>query len=98
MRGQVQDMINLHRQRTFENHLTWRDYAVAIEGIFAPPAESQLAKQEFKAYNQTPTEDISSYLSTKRALFEVAYPHNNGNFDSLLDEVIKGICNREVKL
>ena len=100
MRGQAQDMINLHRQGTgtFANNLTWRDYAVAIEGIFAPPAESQLAKQEFKAYNQRPTEDISSYLSTKRALFEVAYPHNNGNFDSLLDEVIKGICNREVKL
>ena len=100
MRGQAQDMINLHRQGTptFINHVTWRDYAVAIESIFAPRAESQLAKQEFKAYRQRQTEDISSYLSTKRALHEVAYPRGEGNFDNLLEEVIKGIYNREVKL
>ena len=99
MRGQAQDMINLHREgtRTYTENVTWRDYAGAIEMIFAPRAESQLAKQEFKSYKQGNTEDMSSYLATKRALYEVAYPNNTGNFDTLFDEVINGIVNREVK-
>jgi len=99
MRGQAQDMINLHREGTptYTNNVTWRDYAAAIERIFAPRAESQLAKQEFKSYKQGNTEDISSYLATKRALHDVAYPNNTGNFDNLFDEVINGIVNREVK-
>ena len=100
MKGQAQDMVHPHRQGspTFIQNVTWREYAVAIERIFAPPAESQLAKSEFKAYKQRQTEDVSSYLSTKRALHEVAYPRNSGCFDNLLDEVINGLYNREVKL
>ena len=100
MKGQAQDMISCHRRgtETFRKNVTWLSYARAIESIFAPPAESQLAKQEFKAYRQRQTEDISSYLSTKRALHDVAYPNKNGNFDNLLDAVIEGIYNKEVKL
>ena len=100
MRGPAQDMINLHRQGTptFRRNVTWRNYAAAIEQVFAPQAESKLAKQEFKTYHQRSTEDISTYLSTKRALYDVAYPHGTGNFDNLLDEIIAGIYNKEVKL
>ena len=98
MRGQAMDMIHPHRSgsATYMNNVTWRAFARAIEHIFAPRAESQLAKQEFKTYKQGQTEDISSYLATKRALFDVAYTRN-GPFDTLLDEVISGIINNEVK-
>ena len=98
MRGQAMDMIHPHRSgsATYMNNVTWRAFARAIEHIFAPRAESQLAKQEFKTYRQGQTEDISSYLATKRALFDVAYTRN-GPFDTLLDEVISGIINNEVK-
>jgi hypothetical protein len=100
MIGQAQDMMVLHRSGTptFNNSATWRRYAQAIERIFAPPSESQLAKQEFKNYKQRATEDVSSYLSNKRALHNVAYQDGAGNFDNLLDEVINGLCNKEVKL
>ena len=98
MRGQAMDMIHPHRSgsATYMNNVTWRAYAIAIESIFAPRAESQLAKQEFKTYKQAQTEDISSYLATKRALFDVAYTRE-GPFDTLLDEVINGMVNNEVK-
>ena len=38
MRGQAQDMINLHREGTptYTNNVTWRDYATAIERILHP--------------------------------------------------------------
>ena len=103
MKGQAMDMANLHRRgsTTYANARTWRDYVVALEKIFAPPAESQLAKEEFKNYKQKPMEDVSSYLATKRALWEVAYYQDGraiGNFDNYLDEVILGLCNKEVKL
>ena len=98
MKGQAMDMIHPHRagSATYANNPTWRGYARAVEHIFAPKAESQLAKQEFKTYRQGQTEDISSYLATKRALFDVAYGQF-GPFDTLLDEVINGIINKEVK-
>ena len=98
MKGQAMDMIHPHRAGsvTYANNPTWRSYARAVEHIFAPKAESQLAKQEFKTYRQGQTEDISSYLATKRALFDVAYGQF-GPFDTLLDEVINGIINKEVK-
>ena len=99
MKGQAQDIIVAHRagSATFQNNVTWRDYANAIEGIFAPKAESQLAKQEFRSYKQGPKEDMTSYFQTKRALFNTAYPNNTGPFDTFHEEVIKGICSREVK-
>ena len=98
MKGQAMDMIHPHRagSATYANNPTWRGYARAVEHIFAPKAESQLAKQEFKTYRQGQTEDISSYLATKRALFDVAFGQF-GPFDTLLDEVINGIINKEVK-
>ena len=46
-------------------------------------------------------EDVSSYFATKRALWEVAYYQDGratGNFDNYLNEVIRGLCNKEVKL
>ena len=102
MKGQAMDMVNAHRRGspTYTNNQTWRQYAIAIEAIFSPPAESQLAKQEFKNYKQKAMEDVSSYLSTKRALYEIAYHRHGegGNFDNFLDEIIQGLCNREVKL
>ena len=99
MRGSALEMIACHSQNseTYQKNVTWRDYAAAIEMVFAPRAESQLAKQEFKSFKQAPMDDISSYLATKCNLFEIAYPGGTGSFDNLLEEVIDGICNREVK-
>ena len=100
MVGQAQDMMVLHRTGTptFLNSPTWEDYALAIQGIFAPEAESQLAKEEYKNYKQKSDQDISSYISTKRALHQMAFQNETTNFSNHLDEVIKGIYNNEVKL
>ena len=100
MVGQAQDMMVLHRTgtATFNNSPTWEAYAQAIQGIFAPEAESQLAKEEYKNYRQKCDQDISSYISTKRALHAMAFQNEVANFSNYLDEVIKGIYNNEVKL
>ena len=99
MKGQAQDMVSLHNRGTptYNDAVTWRDYAIRLEALFSPRAESQLAKQEFKGYKQGQTEDISSYLATKQALFKVAFPGTTGSFDTLLEETINGIMNKEVK-
>ena len=100
MVGQAQDMMTLHRTGTptFNNSATWEAYAQAIQGVFAPEAESQLAKEEYKNYKQKGDQDISSYISTKRALHSMAFQNEVANFSTHLDEVIKGIYNNEVKL
>ena len=100
MMGQAQDMMVLHRTGTptFVNNATWEAYAHAIQGVFAPEAESQLAKEEYKNYKQKSDQDISSYISTKRALHAMAFQNEVANFSTHLDEVIKGIYNGEVKL
>ena len=65
--------------------------------MFAPEAESQLAKEEYKNYKQKADQDITSYISTKRALHAMAFQNEVANFSNHLDEVIKGINSNTVK-
>ena len=69
---------------------------IHTSGILAPERESQLAKSELSSYRQSAREDVFSYLSTKYALFEVAY-NNVGDFDTLFQVVIDSIFNKELK-
>ena len=70
-----------------------------IEHLFAPPSESRLAKVDFKSRTQHHNEDISSYYTSKLALFETAYGADarDNHFDNFLDEVIRGIYSMTVK-
>ena len=49
------------------------------------------------AYRQAPREDVSAYLSTNFALYDAAYGVNQGDFDTLLNSIIDGLYNREIK-
>ena len=97
-KGNALTMVTNHRpgSETYNSHPYFWQYVIFIQGIFAPEQESQLAKSEFKSYEQSPRKDISSYFSTKCALFDVAY-ENGGDFDTLFQSIIDGLYNCEVK-
>ena len=52
---------------------TFNDYLVLLESIFQPPQQSRALQQEFKSYKQSKDDDASTYLSSKCALYDVAY-------------------------
>ena len=99
MRGQAVEMTRPYA----ENTATWtrcgtlNEYVDAMRGIFLPPEESELARTEFKIRKQGRREDISTYLSAKIALWQLAYPEPERSFSTLLDETIAGIANKIVK-
>ena len=99
MRGTAVEMTRPYSEGT----QTWRDchtmalYLETFRRIFNPPEESELARTEFKVRKQGRREDISTYLSAKIALWQLAYPENERSFSNLMDETIAGIANRIVK-
>lgn len=72
-------------------------YLNVLETVFQPPQESRSLKLEFKSCKQDIREDVSSYLSTKLALYDVAYPEGQQDFESLLTEVIGGLYSNVIK-
>ena len=72
-------------------------YIQAFRGIFLPPEESELARTEFKIRKQGRKEDISTYLSAKISLWQLAFPEAGRSFNTLMDETIAGVSNRVVK-
>ena len=99
MRGQAVEMTRPYSEGTdtWNNAATLDQYIQAFRRIFLPPEESELARSEFKVRKQGRKEDISTYLSSKIALWQLAYPAAERSFASLLDETIAGIANRVVK-
>ena len=72
-------------------------YLDVLETVFQPPQESRSLKLEFKSCKQDIREDVSSYLSTKLALYDVAYPEGQQDFETLLTEVIGGLYSKVIK-
>ena len=99
MRGQAVEMTRPYSEGTdtWNNCADLTNYLEAFRRIFLPPEESELARSEFKARKQSRREDISTYLSAKIALWQLAYPEEERSFASLMDETIAGIANRVVK-
>jgi hypothetical protein len=99
MRGQAVEMTRPYN----EGSATWQAspnlaaYILALRTVFLPPEESELARTEFKVRKQGRKEDISSYLSAKISLWQLAYPEAGRSFQNLMDETIGGISNRIVK-
>ena len=99
MRGQAVEMVRPYA----EGSQTWADspdltlYLEAFRRIFLPPEESEMARSEFKCRKQGRREDISTYLSSKIALWQLAYPEAERSFAGLMDETIGGIANRVIK-
>ena len=99
MRGQAVEMTRPYS----EGSQTWVDapdlnlYLEAFRRVFLPPEESELARSEFKCRKQGRKEDISTYLSSKIALWQLAYPEAERSFAGLMDETIGGIANRVIK-
>ena len=81
----------------FDDAETFEDFAQIVYQVFAPPAESELARSEFAARSQGRREDISSYLSEKFALYDSGFKAEEQNFYVLLQETIKGIFSPVIK-
>ena len=67
-------------------------YLTTLRGVFMPPEES-----EFQHRKQGKSEDISTYLSSKLALWQNAFTENETSFTTLYTAVIAGIYNPIVK-
>ena len=67
-----------------------------IRGIFAPPAESNLNRTEFKQRKEGQQEDIQTYVTSKICLFEQAFGPDERHFPTLFDEVLSGLYNKVV--
>ena len=72
-------------------------YLTTLRGVFMPPEESELSRSEFQHRKQGKSEDISSYLSSKLALWQNAFTENERSFTTLYTAVIAGIYNPIVK-
>ena len=73
------------------------DYLQLLEQLFQPPSESRSLKLEFKNRKQQKDEDVSSFLSSKFALYDIAFPPEQRDHETLLSEVIKGLFSNVVK-
>ena len=99
MRGKA---IEMTRPKA-ENTAAWREaidlnaYVETMRGVFLPPEESEMSRTEFKIRKQGRKEDVSTYLSAKIALWQMAYGDEERSFTTLMDETIKGLENRVVK-
>ena len=76
---------------------TLEDYLEVVKGIYQPPAESDLARAEFNSRKQGESETILDYLTSKMGLFDAAYPEAERSFTLLMDRIINGIWNSEIK-
>ena len=84
-------------QVIYDGTRTLKDYALEIYQIFSPPQESELSKSEFISCTQSRREPITTYLSTKFALYENGYPKEEQNYEFLLTKVIAGIYSNVIK-
>lgn len=55
-----------------------------------------MAKQEFEAYIQQPTQDVMAYMANKQRLFNQGWPHSQ-DLPYLRKRMIDGLCNPTVK-
>ena len=99
MRGQAVEMTRPYNEgsQTWLHCVDFAAYLEAFRRVFLPPEESELARTEFKVRKQGRKEGISSYLSAKVALWQLAYPEAERSFSTLMDEIIAGTANRVVK-
>ena len=76
---------------------TYDQWLVALRGIFEPAAESEMSRVEFRLKTQGKSEDISSYLNIKYALYENAYAEGEQSFSVLLTSCIEGMHSTVIK-
>ena len=76
---------------------TYDAWMVALRGIFEPAAESEMSRVEFRLKTQGKSEDISSYLNIKYALYENAYAEGERSFSVLLTSCIEGMHSTVIK-
>ena len=72
-------------------------YLETLQTIFQPPSESRSLRLDFRSRKQSKDEDVSSYLSSKFALYDIAYLPDQRDHETLLAEVIKGLFSIVVK-
>ena len=97
MRGHAVELTRPFAQGTeaFDNAATIDVYIEIFRKIFLPPEESELAESEFRSRKQGRKEDISSYISSKIALWQCAFSEQDRSFKVLKRETISGIVNKK---
>ena len=81
----------------FNQAATFDDYMTMLRGVFQPAEESEMSRVEFRARSQQKHEDISSYLSSKFALYENAFADDERSFSVLLNASIEGTYSNVIK-
>ena len=79
------------------NANTFEDYLAVVQGVFAPPAESSLARTEFNQRKQGRDEDMLLFFSTKVALWESAFGDGERHFPTLSDSILEGVYSKVVR-
>lgn len=99
MRGQAAQSVKPYAQNTatWNGNPTYAAYFARIREVFLPPQESELARVEFRSRKQGRNEDISSYLSSKIALWQMAFSDTERSFSTLFTETIRGCYSAVVK-
>ena len=82
---------------SYNNANDLNSYVQILRAIFQPPSESRSLKQEFRNYKQNASEDVSSYLSMKLNLYDLAFTGQNQDFEVLLTDIIDGLYNNTIK-
>ena len=76
--------------------LTSAELLQRLDEVFAPKPQSDMAKQEFEAYVQQPTQDVMAYMANKQRLFNQGWPHRQ-DLPYLRKRMTAGLCNPTIK-
>ena len=83
--------------KEYDQAVTYESYERKIIDVFLPQSERDLSRIEFETYAQSSEEDVGSYLSTKYALYDMAYEGDEQNYDTLKRFTIQGIYNEAIR-
>lgn len=82
---------------TWDRCITFESYLAQVEQIFAPPAESDLAKIEFSTRVQGKYETVTSYLAAKFSLYEMSFAPGEQSEPTLITATINGLYSNVIK-
>ena len=99
IRGQAVARLKAYGEgsQAWDDAATLAQYLDVVKSIYQPAAESDLARAEFNSRKQGENETILDYLTSKMGLFDSAYPEAERSFTLLMDQIIAGIWNSEIK-
>ena len=78
------------------DYLNSEELMQRLDEVFAPKPQSNMAKQEFEAYIQQPTQNVMAYMANKQRLFNQSWPHRH-DLPYLRKRMVDGLCNLRLR-